>query len=171
MRAWMEDEQEYLFGLIVTMSFNIMMKLRPVAYGIDVLTEWSKRHPDQVRAQDYLRRMTEPVDEAAVAAAESRLRWHLERLEGALDPGPFVCGQQYSLADICLAPILDRLEHLDRARLWSDLPAVAAWYEKMKARPAFAAAAPPFEYRMWGPRKPVPSGGIDPVAVGNSFPV
>lgn len=170
MRAWMAEEQEYLFPLIVTMSFNIMMKLRAVAYGMDVLTEWSKRHPDQARAQDYLRRVTDPADTAAVAAAEARFRWHLERLEAELQPGPWICGETYSLADICVAPILDRVDHLDRAHLWEDLPRVADWYVRMKERPAFAAAAPPFDYRMWGPKKPVPEGGVDAATAGNTFP-
>lgn len=170
MRTWMEEEQEYLFGLIVTMSFNIMMKLRAEAYGMDVLTEWSKRHPDQARAKDYLKRVTDPADMGAVAAAEAKLRWHLEQLETALEPGPWICGKTYSLADICVAPILDRIEYLDRAHLWEDLPAVGAWYAAMKARPAFQEATPPFEYRMWGPKKPVPAGGIDAEAAGNTFP-
>ena len=33
MREWMREEEEFLFRLIVTMSFNIMMKLRAAAYG------------------------------------------------------------------------------------------------------------------------------------------
>ena len=169
MRAWMAEEQEYLFSLIVTMSFNIMMKLRAVGFGMDVLTEWSKRHPDQARAQDYLKRVTDPADEAAVAMAEAKLRWHLERLETALQPGPWICGETYSLADICVAPIIDRVDYLDRTHLWDDLPAISAWYDRMKARPAFAAAAPPFEYRMWGPKKPVPAGGVDASTAGNTF--
>lgn len=170
MRAWMAEEQEYLFGLIVTLSFNIMMKLRAVGFGMEVLTEWSKRHPDQSRAQEYLERVTSPADMEAVAAAEATMRWHLERLEAALKPGPWICGAVYSLADICVAPILDRLDHLDKTHLWADLPAVGDWFARMQGRPAFQAAAPPYDYRMWGPKKPVPEGGVDAAAAGNTFP-
>ena len=94
---------------------------------------------------------------------------HLERTLEA-GGGPWICGPDYSLADICVAPILDRVDSLDLARLWADLPAVGAWYERMKARPAFAEAAPPFDYRMWGPRKPVPGEPVDPNAAGDTFP-
>ena len=136
------------------------------------LREWSERHPDRDRAQDYLRRVSGPPDRDAVDAAASRFAWHMAHLEQTLrnGGGPWICGAEYSLADISVAPILDRVEHLDLETLWGDLPAVTAWYERMKQRPAFRRSAPPFEYRMWGPRKPVPQGGVDPDAAGDTFP-
>ena len=107
-----------------------MMKLRSVGFGMEQLREWSLRHPDQARAQDYLHRVSGPPDRAAVEAAAAKFRWHMTHLEDALaaSGGPWICGPDYSLADICVAPILDRVESLDLARLWADLPAVGAWY-------------------------------------------
>ena len=172
MREWMADEQEYLFPLIVPMSFNTMMKLRAKAYGLEQLVEWSKRHPDQARAKDYLERVSGPADMDAVAAAEKKFVWHMERLETRLQKtgGPWICGNDFSLADISIAPLLDRLEYLDRSRLYDDLPAVAGWYRRMKERPAFMKATPPYEHRMWGPKKPVPAQQVDAVAAGHTFP-
>src|SRR5262245_10571431 len=54
-REWMREEEEFFFRLITTMSYNTMMKMRAKGYGMAQLREWSKRHPDQERAQDYLR--------------------------------------------------------------------------------------------------------------------
>jgi len=70
MREWMKEEEEFLFRLIVTLSFNTMMKMRAAAYGMDQLREWSLRHPYQARAQDYLERVSSPADAGAVAAAD-----------------------------------------------------------------------------------------------------
>lgn len=158
MREWMKEEEEFLFRLIVTLSFNTMMKLRAVGYGMDQLREWSLRHPDQERAQDYLNRVSSPADMAAVEAADKKLRWHMERLERQLGchAGPWVCGEMFSLADICLAGIMDRIEYLDRENLFSDLPAVTEWFALLRKRPSYAIAAPAFEDRIWGPLKPVP---------------
>ena len=158
MREWMREEEEFLFRLIVTMSFNIMMKLRAAAYGIDQLREWSRRHPDQARARDYLERVTSPADMDAVAAAEKKLRWHLERLEKQLQSsgGPWICGDVFSLADICVAGIADRIEHLEREHVYAGLPAVQGWVSAINARPSYQASVPAFEDRMWGPKKPVP---------------
>ena len=172
MRTWMEEEQESLFQLIVTLSFNIMMKLRAKGFGLDVLKKWSEAHPDQDRIADYLTRMTSPADLQAVAAAKLKMRWHLELLERQLSSHSkyWVCGEQYTLADVCLGPIMDRLTHLDMTELWSGLPAVSAWWQRVSDRAAFKAAAPPPEYRMWGPLKPVPKGGVDVSKSGNTFP-
>ena len=172
MREWIAEEQEYLFPLIVTLSFNLMMKLRSIGFGMEQLKEWSLRHPDQERAQDYLRRVSGPADRAAVDAAAAKFHWHLTHLERTLKAGggPWICGPDYSLADICVAPILDRVEYLDLTRLWADLPAVGGWYERMKARPAFAEATPPFDYRMWGPLKPPPARPVDATVAGDTFP-
>jgi glutathione S-transferase len=156
-REWMREEEEFLFRLVVTMSFNIMMKLRAKAYGMAQLQAWSKRHPDRERAEDYLRRVTSPADLEAVAQAEKKFRWHMERLERQLAAtgGPWVVGSQFTLADICLAPILDRIEYLAKEHLWDGLPRVARWYARVKERPSFRKAAPSFDDRMWGPKKPV----------------
>lgn len=158
-REWMREEEEFLFKLIVTMSFNTMMKLRVKVFGIDKLREWANFHPDRARSEDYLHRVTAPADMAAVADAERKFRWHMERLERQLTAsgGPWICGDQFTLADICLAPILDRIEYLDRSFLWAELPGVTAWYALVKQRPSFMAAAPHFDDRMWGPKKPIPA--------------
>ena len=157
MREWMREEEEFLFRLITTMSYNTMMKMRAKAYGMLQLTEWSKRHPDQERAQDYLRRVTSPADLNAIAEAEKKYRWHMERLEKQLETsgGPWIVGEQFTLADACVGPIMDRIEWLDREWLWKGLPNVTGWYGRIKARPSFRAAAPTFEDRMFGPKKPV----------------
>ena len=159
MREWMKEEEEFLFPIIIVLSFNTMMKLRAVGYGMDQLREWSLRHPDQARAQDYLQRVTSPVDDAGVAAAEKKFRWHMERLEKQLEDssGPWICGEMFSLADICLAGIMDRIEYLYRDHLFAGLRRVEEWVAKLKARPSYKTAEHPFEDRMWGPLKPVPA--------------
>ena len=155
MRQWMFEEQDYLFKYIVVLTFNLMMKLRVEAFGYDQLAEWSKRIPDQARAQDYLHRVTTPPDEAAMDAAKAGFRKHMERLEEQLTEtgGPWVCGEMFTLADICLAPIFDRIEWLDLEDLWKGLPRVFSWYGEVKERPSFVEGVHPFKYRMWGPKK------------------
>ena len=172
MRQWMHDEQAYLFPLIVTMTFNLMMTLRAKAYGMDQLRKWSKMHPDQARAQDYLKRVSSPVDQKAVDIAADRFSWHMERLEKQINAsgGPWICGKTYSLADITIAPILDRMEYLNLLRVLENSPRVLNWFDQIKARTAFSTAAPPFDYRMWGPKKPVPDKQVSADAPYGSFP-
>lgn len=157
MRKWMAEEQDHLFQQVIVLSFNTMMKLRIDAFGIERMTEWSKLHPDQDRAQDYLRRVAAPADMDAVARTERDFRRHIEWLEADLEAsgGPWICGEQFTLADICVGVIFDRIEYLDREHLWDDLPRVSAWFTALKDRPSYRRGVHPFPYRMWGPRKAV----------------
>ena len=112
------------------------------------------------------------IDQKAVDLAIDKFRWHMERLENQMiaSGGPWICGETYSLADISIAPILDRVEYLDLLCVLEKSPAVSKWYERMKARTAFLEAAPPFEYRMWGPRKPITDKQVSPDAPHGTFP-
>lgn len=157
MRQWMADEQDHLFKHIIVLSFNLMMRLRVEAFGLEQLTAWSKRIPDQVRAQDYLQRVTSPPNDTSMKIAQENLRKHMKRLDQELEKsgGPWVCGETFTLADICLAPIFDRIEWLDLETIWEDLPKTTEWYDRVRLRPCFIEGVHPFAYRMWGPRKSV----------------
>ncbi len=113
------------------------------------------------------------MDQQAIDVAGGKFTWYMARLEQQFEVsgGPWVCGKIYSLADISLGPILDRIDYLDLLNLLDGTPKVADWYESMKERPAFQKGAPPFEYRMWGPKKPIPEKRVSPDAPYASFPV
>jgi glutathione S-transferase len=93
----------------------------------------------------------------AVKQATEKFRWHMERLEVQISEigGPWVCGDMFTLADICLVPIFDRIEYLNLENLWEGLPAVTQWYDKIRERDSYLESVHPFEYRMWGPKKSI----------------
>ena len=60
-------------------------------------------------------------------------------IDAALELGPFLAGDCYSLADAALTPYVHRLWLLGCEELWSkDRPRVETWYKRIKARPSFA---------------------------------
>ena len=63
-------------------------------------------------------------------------------MEKALaEEGPWLLGGSYSLADICVAPLIDRMEDLGYESLWeADLPHVTRWFKTIKDRPAYLTA-------------------------------
>jgi glutathione S-transferase len=71
------------------------------------------------------------------------LRHHvmlLDRIEDAMQGGPYLAGPTYSLADIAAIPYVWRLDKLRLARMWDKRPGVAAWFERVRQRPSFATA-------------------------------
>jgi glutathione S-transferase len=157
MRKWMYIEQEFLFGHIVTLSFNSMMKLWVEGFGLEKLQKWSFRHPDQEKAQSYLERLTAPVDTNKDPAARDGHRSRLVKLNTELEANKtlWICGDEPSLAEVALAGIFDRLIYLEEETLFQDLPDVSEWFVRLKNLSMYRDGEHKFSARMWGPEKPV----------------
>ncbi|HZD91412.1 MAG TPA: glutathione S-transferase family protein [Pseudolabrys sp.] len=80
---------------------------------------------------------------AEMKEAYAALRKTAARMDRMFDQhgGPWLMGTQYGLADIAVAPLIDRAEDLGLEALWcEDTPRVDDWLERMKARPAYGKA-------------------------------
>lgn len=150
MRAWVKFEDDVLHPAVRPGTFNLMLKSVVRGLGEQELQEMVAAHPQPEVAQDWLRAATGPVDEAAMDAARARLDAALTRLEERLARCRWLAGDTYSLADIAVAPMLDRMAFLGLSDLWRDKPGIAGWFERMQARPAFGQAAPAPQHRMVG---------------------
>lgn len=62
------------------------------------------------------------------------------RMGRALAQSDWLAGPDYTIADLCMAPVMQRVADLGLERLWSDVPGVGSWFERMQARPAYAQA-------------------------------
>jgi glutathione S-transferase len=76
---------------------------------------------------------------AEMDAALARLRRSYQRMDAEIERsgGPWLLGKKISLADVAAIPSLVRADDLGIAD-WRDLPRVAAWYDAIRAEPAFA---------------------------------
>ena len=105
--------------------------------------------PDPARAARQRQIMANGFDVPFVRDAIMAHVRMLGDMEAGLDLGPWLAGAAYSLAEACIAPYVERLDRLGLAALWDDLPGVAAWFDRVRARPSFAAAFttfPPTDY-------------------------
>jgi len=73
----------------------------------------------------------------------ARLTGMAERIDRALQDTPWLAGDEYSLADIDIAPFVQRLVRIDLFGLVAARPRVNDWYARMTSRPAYASAMPP----------------------------
>lgn len=82
--------------------------------------------------------------------AHADLRNMLDRMEAALAPrsaespaargGPWLLGAQFTLADINIAPFVDRIAGFDEYAGFAKWPSVGEWHARLRARPTFAVA-------------------------------
>jgi glutathione S-transferase len=66
----------------------------------------------------------------------------MEKMNTALAASQWLAGDTFSMADIALAPYVNRLAVLSMQGLWTRgrLPELEDWFRRVQARPAFAPA-------------------------------
>ncbi len=140
MRAWLRYLEEVPTAAVRYPSFN--MAFLPRFAGLDderFLREQADVRP--LRKQFYRRMTRRGFKEADIEAALDQIVQAAARMDRALASGPWLVGDAYSLADIVAAPSLDRMADLGLSHLWDrDFPRVADWFERIRNRPAYAAA-------------------------------
>ena len=55
----------------------------------------------------------------------------------AASGGPWLMGEQLTLADIAVMPVIVRMDDINLDTMWKDRPAVARWLDLLRAQPAF----------------------------------
>lgn len=64
----------------------------------------------------------------------------LDDLEAQLEPGAWLSGGAFGLADACVLPYVQRLAHLAMSPLIDERKNVADWFARVQARPGYATA-------------------------------
>ena len=104
---------------------------------IEEMRERLSALPDQNRARRQLEIMEKKFDSPIVQDA---IRLHVKMLtemSGRLEDHDWLAGDDWSLAEACLLPYVERLNRLGLAPLWDDKPGVAAWYDRVRARSSY----------------------------------
>lgn len=139
MRAWMRFLEEVPTAAVRVPSFN--MGFLPRYQGLSS-EQFESQQSDirPIRKQFYRRMGPNGFKKADVEASLDQLGNTCRRMNEALANGPWLLGYSYSLADIIVAPLIDRMADLGFADIWDKkYPRVTEWYQRMQGRPAFQA--------------------------------
>ncbi len=140
MRSWMRYIEEVPTSAVRFPSFN--MAFLPRFDGLDderFLTEQADVRPLR---KGFFRRMGRTgFSDADIEHSFEQIERTAARMDAALAEGPWLVGETYSLADIVVAPLIDRMDDLGFAHLWEDkYPRTTDWYARIRARPAWDVA-------------------------------
>ena len=71
--------------------------------------------------------------------AMERIARGIERMNENLEEsgGPWLLGDALSEADIAIMPVIVRLDDINLDHIWADKPAIACWFDAIRADPAF----------------------------------
>jgi glutathione S-transferase len=109
-------------------------------YSDSEIESIAARMPNRDTAARWIKAAREGFTVAEIKASLERLARTLERMERALAHGPWLAGEEYSLADVDMAPFVHRIAALGEQAMIEARPRVAHWYRRLRERPAFGAA-------------------------------
>ena len=141
-RHWAGLPDRGLHAACGTVSTALAFRYQFLALGAAEREANLAQTPDPARRERKRMGIEQGMDWPPAAAAVRFYDDVLGQLEAALaDGGPWLAGGAWSLADAALTPYVVRLDHLNLAWLWDRRPALAAWYDAVRARAGFAGLA------------------------------
>jgi glutathione S-transferase len=137
MRALMHFADEMPAASVRIPTYNLAFLPRFQAMTRDEFLEVAESKP--LRKEFMLTMGQTGFPKPEMDAALGRLRRSYERMDAEIENsgGPWLLGRNISLADVAIMPALVRMHDLNYAD-WQDLPRVAAWFDEIRAHPAFA---------------------------------
>jgi glutathione S-transferase len=137
MRSLMRFIDEMPAAAVRVPTFNLAFLPRFAAMSEEEFVAFAESKPLRKEFMMAMGRSGFPQKE--MDSALGRLRRTYERMDGSIKDsgGPWLFGQNITLADVSVMPALVRMADLGRDSDWSDLPRVAKWYELIQAHTAF----------------------------------
>jgi glutathione S-transferase len=139
-RMMMKLMDEYVHTACMTLTFATVNRASLAKMTPQEMEAELAKAPDPKRSELKRAVVADGLDAAPVKDALRGYGRLLDQIEAATAHGPFLAGAAWSLADAAATPYVWRLDKLKLAPMWQHRPAVAAWYERVRARPSFHTA-------------------------------
>jgi glutathione S-transferase len=137
MRALMRFIDEMPAAAVRVPTFNLAFLPRFAAMSEEEFLAFAESKP--LRKEFMLTMGRKGFPQKEMDAATQRLRRTYERMDSEIEKsgGPWLLGEEISLADIALMPAIVRMADLGQETAWQDLPRVERWCDAIRAHPAF----------------------------------
>lgn len=136
MRLWTWTADDiHLSATAVTYNANLQTMVDELSLDDKLIMLEATPVPD--RRARWQKLVEGGIDQLELATALAKIKWGLERFDEALEEGPWVCAEEFSLADIMMLAIVHRTRELAPEIVSPEVcPRVVQWRERMMARPA-----------------------------------
>jgi ganglioside-induced differentiation-associated protein 1 len=142
-RIWTKAVDEDLHPACSALTYVVSHRHTLLRNGVASFAEFLKDSaPQDVAARTLKWQWIQEGLQAPGAADKIRLYdGYMQRMEAALATSEWLVGDRFSMADIALAPYVNRLAALALEGIWEGrLPQVAQWFERLRRRATFARA-------------------------------
>ncbi len=150
MRIWTKLQDDMVHPAIQKPTFNLLIKPMLKNKSDKELDDWLSTHPLEKSRNLFKGAARGPINEEALQDARNQFDFVFGRMEQALEEGKWLCGAQFTLADIAFAPAIDRLTQCGWLEIFDKFPKVTEWCERISKREAYAQMRPTKEQRFTG---------------------
>lgn len=142
-RRWSKAVDEELHPACSAITYVVSHRHTILRQGAGNFEDFLAKGGSEGRAARALKWQWIQQGLAAPGAAEKIRLYddYLHKMETALEGRNWLAGSAFSMADIAMAPYVNRLAALAMEPLWTGgrLPRVETWFERVKERPSFHA--------------------------------
>ncbi|HVZ53694.1 MAG TPA: glutathione S-transferase family protein [Pseudolabrys sp.] len=136
MRLWMKQLDETLHAATGTVSTCVAFRFQHLKRDPEELKAWFAGL-DPARYERTKAAVELGIEAPQFAAAIQRIEKMAADMDTSLARGPWLAGEQFSLADIAYASYMARFEHLGIDRSIANRPRVRDWRARLFARPSY----------------------------------
>lgn len=138
MREWLRFFEEVPTPAVRVPSYNRVFLRHFQNMSEEEFIAFGESKP--LRKDFFLKMGRSGYSDEEMTQAEGRLKMSVERMEEQLKKeGPWLLGD-YTLADICIMPVMMRLHDIGMDALWADFDEVSAWFARFRERDALQKA-------------------------------
>ena len=139
MRIWLDRTEHVVHKNVNMVSFNRRFLPRLAEKSDAEKEAVINRMPNLEKRQEMLRRLRAGVSVDDEARAEAAIAGVMDMMEMQLGQTPWLAGEEFSLADICITPFIERFGANELAALidWRSRPAVGDWWRRIQSRPSY----------------------------------
>lgn len=140
MRLWTKQLDEGVHAATGTVSTCVAFRHQHLKKTPEELKRYFDNIPQAERRERLQKAVEYGMDSPTFAPALRRFDKLLADMERALGEADWLAGDGYSLADIAYTPYVVRLAHLGLDDMIKSRPRVAAWKDRLFARPSYKTA-------------------------------
>lgn len=138
MRLWEKWSDDVGYGAVYVPTWDKLSRPAAEKLSDDELDRMTARIPTPERQARWRQVARGSFSQAEMDGAYEKMTRTFTRMESCLSDSDWLAGDMFSLADIAVAPFVDRMMDLRSDLVSQDLyPAVYEWFERLRERPSF----------------------------------
>jgi glutathione S-transferase len=140
MRAWLRYFEEVPTAAARVPSFHSVFL--PVLRVVQSESDFDSSADRRPIRKGFYRKMNSGsgFTSAELEHSSEQLQQTVDRIERALAHGPWIMGEQFTLAECCVAPLVDRMDDIGMSAMWAERPRFTDWLKRVRERPSFSQA-------------------------------